>query len=193
MKLIPIGIQLYQSTISDEFYNFLLDQYTNHLESYKQLYQNENYWGGRDFEFLKLEHKNFIENQLSKHVTEYIGNNNLRLLNQWINIQAHDGFQPVHNHTGIISYVIYLKIPVYLQNYEGKRRQCIDYVEGAIQFNYGHANSLFPPQTLVYPEERMILMFPSEITHYVYPFRDRDSLRISISGNFVKENWNGQS
>jgi len=111
MKMIPIGIQIYQSTISDELYKFLLDQYENHLESYNQLYQNENYFGGRDFEFLKPAHKQFVENQLSKHVIEYIGKNNLRLLNQWINIQAHDGFQPVHNHTGIISYVIYLKFP----------------------------------------------------------------------------------
>jgi Putative 2OG-Fe(II) oxygenase len=193
MNLIPIGIQIYQSTISDVFYKFLLDQYENHLESYTRLYQNENYFDGKDYDFLKPEYKGFIEAQLSRHVQEYIGRHQLKLLNQWINIQAHDGFQPVHNHTGTISYVIYLKIPDYLKNYEDKRKQCIDYVEGAIQFNYGHANSLFPPQTVIYPEERMILMFPSEITHYVYPFRDRDSLRISISGNFVKEGWNGQS
>jgi hypothetical protein len=187
MKRIRIGVEIYQSRISDEFYSFLLNEYENYLESYEQLYQNENFWGGDDRLFLKNEHRNFVEQHLSKHVEEYIGNNDLQLKNQWINIQAHDGFLPMHDHFGVLSYVIYLKIPKYRANYLNKRRQQIDYVEGAIQFNYGHKNSLFPPQAIVYPEERMILMFPAELMHYVYPFRDRDSLRVSISGNFVND------
>ena len=33
------------------------------------------------------------------------------------------------------------------------------------------------------PEDRMIIVFPSWMTHYVMPFRE-ESIRISMSGNF---------
>jgi len=187
MKLIPLGIQIYQSKISQEFYDFLLNEYENNLESYEQLHQNENFWDGADFSFLKEEHKDYIEKNIQVHVTEYIGNNILKLKKQWINVQAHDGFLPLHNHFGTLSYVIYLKTPKYRANYLNKRRQQIDYTEGSIQFTYGHTNSLFPAHALVQPEEKMILIFPAEIMHYVYPFRDRESKRVSVSGNLHKD------
>jgi hypothetical protein len=187
MNLIKVGLDIYQSEISVSFHKFLLDQYEHHLEEYTQLYQNENYWGGKDFEFVKPEFKDYLQEQLQRHVREYIGNNNLKLFKQWINIQAHDGFLPVHDHYGFLSYVIYLKVPPYRENYENKKMNQIGYVEGAIQFHYGYPTSMSSPFTLVHPTERMILIFPAELMHYVYPFKDSSSLRISISGNFVKE------
>jgi|APCry1669189440_1035222.scaffolds.fasta_scaffold00068_14 hypothetical protein len=187
MNLIPVGIQIYQSSISDDFYKFLLDEYENHLGDYQPLEQNENFWnGGADFKFLKEEHRDYYNKQIGRHVNQYVGNNDLKLSNQWINVQAHDGFLPMHDHYGILSYVIYLKVPKFRANYFYKKKQDIGYVEGAIQFNFGYKNSLFPPQALIHPEEKMILIFPAEIQHYVYPFRDRESKRVSISGNFVK-------
>jgi uncharacterized protein (TIGR02466 family) len=182
MKNIFLGINIYQSTISDDFYNFLLNEYNN-LESYEKLYQNENFWGGSDYTFLKDSTRDYIQSNLIAHVKQYINTTDVSLRNQWINIQAHDGYLPTHKHTGNISYVIYMKIPDYLKNYKDKLPNDIKYAEGAIQFNYGHETSLFPCSTTVHPQEKMILMFPSELQHYVYPFRDRESLRVSISGN----------
>ena len=57
------------------------------------------------------------------------------------------------------------------------------YVEGCIQFNFGYETSLSLAHIPIKPEEKMILIFPSEVYHYVYPFRDRESERVSISGN----------
>lgn len=182
MKSIFLGVKIHQSTISDEFYNFLMTEYDN-VESYERLYQNENFWGGSDYTFIKESTKEYIQENLRSHVKDYIGTTHVHLMNQWINIQAHDGYLPTHKHTGNISYVIYLKVPEYLNNYNGKRPNDIKYAEGAIQFNYGHENSLFPANTIIHPEEKMILMFPSEVQHYVYPFMDKESLRVSVSGN----------
>jgi hypothetical protein len=179
-----LGVSLYQSFISDEFYNFLMQEYKN-LDSYEQLHQNENQWNGSDYVFVKDSTREYIQNELSKHTKEYVGLDRIKLSSQWINIQAHDGYLPTHKHTGNISYAIYLKIPEYLKNYKNKRDNDLRYVEGAIQFNYGHDTSLFPSYSLIHPEEKMILMFPSEVQHYVYPFRDRENLRVSVSGNIT--------
>ena len=181
-----LGITIYQSTISDDFYSFLLKEYDN-LQSYEKLYQNENFWGGSDYRFVKDSTRDYIQSNLITHVKHYINTINVSLRDQWINIQAHDGYLPTHNHTGNISYVIYLKVPDYLKNYKDKLPNDIGYSEGAIQFNYGHETSLFPCNTMIKPEEKMILIFPSEVYHYVYPFRDRESERVSISGNLK---WN---
>jgi uncharacterized protein (TIGR02466 family) len=182
MSKLFLGVNIYQSSISEEFYKFLMDEYDNR-ESYERLYQNENFWGGSDYSFVKDSTRDAIEKNLAEHVYAYIGASKFKLRNQWLNIQAHDGYLPAHVHSGNISYVIYLKVPEYLQNYNGKRPNDIFYAEGAIQFKYGNQNSLFPQNLIVHPEDAMILMFPSEVEHYVYPFRDKESLRISISGN----------
>ena len=183
MKLLPLGIQIYQSEISNEFYDFLLSEYENNLDSYPRILQNQNYWGGSDRAFLNDQTKPYIEKQVLKHAKEYVNYPNLSLRSQWINIQAHEGFVPLHTHSGNISYVIYLKVPDYLKNYYNKRNNAVRYAEGAIDFIYGHKNSLFPDDLSVYPREKMILMFPAEVRHYVFPFKDKESQRVSVAGN----------
>ncbi len=183
MKISTIGVPIYQSFIKDEFYNFLLNEYLSEIKSYEKLHQNGNYFGGSDYIFVKDSTRNYVESNILYHVNEYISTDKLKLMNQWINVQAHDGFLPIHDHSGNISYVIYLKIPEYLKNYEDARKNDIPYSEGAIQFIFGHKTSVSYNSKMFYPEEKMILMFPSELCHYVYPFKDRSSLRVSISGN----------
>jgi len=182
MKLIPLGPRIYQSYISDDFYNFLMQEYKQ-LEKYERLYQNQNQFKGSDFRFVNDENRKYIEDNILVHVKEYINTDSLELMDQWINIQSHDGFLTNHKHTGNISYAIYLKIPGYLQNYNSVVQSDHSYTEGQIQFNYGYDTSLSSMHTNISPQEKMILLFPSEVYHYVYPFRDRESERVSISGN----------
>jgi hypothetical protein len=179
-----LGVRIYQSRIKKEFYDFLLNEYENNLSAYPKLFQNQNYWDGGDYGFVKDDTREYIQSSLLPHIKEYIGTDKMTLRNQWINIQAHDGFVPLHKHSGNLSYVIYLKVPKYLLNYYGKRMNDIQYAEGAIDFIYGHKTSLFPDDLTLYPEEGMLLMFPSEVRHYVFPFKDKEAKRVSISGNF---------
>jgi len=183
MKLLPLGIQIYQSTISREFFKFLLYEYQANLDSYAKLYQNQNYWNGADYSFVKDDTREYIQTNIIKHAKEYTGSDQFTLRSQWINVQAHEGFVPLHTHSGNLSYVIYLEVPQYLNHYWSKRNNDIQYAEGAIDFVYGHKTSLFKDDLVVYPEQGMILMFPSEVRHYVYPFRDKESKRVSVSGN----------
>lgn len=181
--IIDLGIKIYQSKISDEFYSFLLNEYEYNLESYEAIQQNDNFWNGQDNQFVNNSNYEYIQNNLIQHAQKYIGATNLKLDNQWINIQSHDGFLPLHAHGGNISYVIYLKVPNFKINHEQLSNKHIPYCEGGLLFCYGEKNSLFYPRTTILPEEKMIVMFPSEVDHYVYPFRERDAKRVSISGN----------
>jgi hypothetical protein len=191
-KLNTLGIQIYQNSISREFYKFLLAEYEGNLDAYTKLYQNQNFWGGADYSFVKDDTRDYVESNILTHVKEYTGSDQFKLRSQWINLQAHEGFVPLHTHSGNISYVIYLKIPQYLPHYWSKRNNDIQYAEGAIDFIYGHKTSLFPDDLTLYPEEGMIIMFPSEVRHYVYPFRDKESIRVSISGNLDSINGNNK-
>ena len=188
---IPLGIEIYSEIISDDFYNFLLKQYEKVLENKQYRYQNHNFFNGGDFNFLDNSHKKYYEENLLYHVNQYVGNTNYLITDQWINLQAHDDFVSLHEHSGSISYVIYLKIPSYLrEQYSALKdynHKGLPYSEGCIEFHYGIKTSLFSPSTRIAPIEKQILMFPSELLHYVYPFKNPSETRVSISGNLIKK------
>jgi len=102
----------------------------------------------------------------------------------WVNYQKQGEFNPVHSHTGVYSFVIWMKIPT-------------DYREQHKLF--GQTNSsdtsnfsfIFPEDNYSYEldskMEGTILFFPSELRHTVYPFYNCDEERISVSGNILLE------
>tara|TARA_B100000482_G_C12514455_1_gene261876 strand:+ start:119 stop:751 length:633 start_codon:yes stop_codon:yes gene_type:complete len=105
----------------------------------------------------------------------------------WVNYQKQNEFNPLHNHSSIYSFVIWLNIP-----YDSKKQNQKDIARnsntpliGDFQFVYG--NILGKTRTHTYrlsPEdEGTMLFFPAELDHQVYPFYDCDEDRISVSGN----------
>lgn len=184
--LIPFGVKIYQSKISPTYYNFLLDQYENNLDSYKKVAINANYWGGSNREFMTG-----VDDEILTHAYTYLKElgveKKLKHHNQWINVQANDGFLGIHDHFGNISYVVYLKLPDYFKNYDKDAPSAMPYAEGLISFLYGHQTSLSSDIIHFMPEEATIFMFPSELKHYVYPFKDSTAERVSISGNLLFE------
>ena len=72
MKLIPLGPAIYQSYVTEEFFQFLTDEY-NHIEKYERLFQNENQWNGKDYTFVNDENRKYVEDNLKHHVKEYVG------------------------------------------------------------------------------------------------------------------------
>jgi hypothetical protein len=100
----------------------------------------------------------------------------------WINIQKKYEFIPSHHHEGIISYVIWIKIPYELEvELEVGRNASI------FQFNYNSilGYTLQRDIKLDKKDEGRILMFPSKLNHQVYPFYKCDDTRISIAGNIL--------
>ena len=103
----------------------------------------------------------------------------------WVNFQKKHEFNPPHNHTGIVSFVIWIDIPYDLdeeeaQFPEGSARQTSRF--GLIASNRGGKMSVDTiPVDKSY--EGVVCFFPSWMIHYVNPFYTSDDYRISISGN----------
>ena len=108
----------------------------------------------------------------------------------WVNYQNKHEFNPIHNHSGVYSFVIWLKIPYdyedqcKLPQFKGTKK--IDLRPGCFQFRY--YNILGNPLTKTYflnkeEHEGKMLFFPSSMGHEVFPFYDTDEQRVSMSGN----------
>ena len=107
----------------------------------------------------------------------------------WVNYQKQNEFNPNHDHTGIYSFVIWMKIPTKHdeQNKNPIASNSNNHMISTFQFNYlnilgqnvSHAYEMNPEM------EGTMLFFPAQLLHCVYPFYNCDEDRISISGNIL--------
>ena len=112
------------------------------------------------------------------------------ILNQfWVNFQYKTEFNPYHDHSGVYSFVIWLKIP-YDSEDQKKLAQFHDIKKGDIKagyFQFEYNDSLGGIRNYSYslsPEyEGYMLFFPASLRHCVYPFYETEEPRISIAGN----------
>ena len=116
--------------------------------------------------------------------------NELKLESLWVNYQKQHEFNPLHNHFGLISFVIWMKIPT-----DWKEQHELPFAKNSngplasdFQFTYtdilGHVQDY--PIPMDSEKEGVILLFPSRLRHQVYPFYNCDKERISISGNIIR-------
>jgi hypothetical protein len=111
----------------------------------------------------------------------------LQLMNLWVNFQKKHEFNPIHNHSGLFSFIIFVQIP-YNLNQElknGPGRLSNSNFSSCLQF---HFTDLFgrPKNDIVYVDktyEGGVYFFNAETMHCVYPFFTSDDYRISVSGN----------
>lgn len=102
--------------------------------------------------------------------------------NPWFNLQKRGEFVPNHTHDGVLSYSAWFKIPydVEEETKDGVYASCF-------QFNYSTiTGNLFSEIIKIDKSfEGKIMMFPSSLSHCVYPFHTVDDVRISMSGNIL--------
>jgi hypothetical protein len=106
----------------------------------------------------------------------------VRLDTLWINFQNKHDFNPPHTHNGILSFVIYCKVPKEIFEVQADSNHKM---AGQIVFDYGDpisklSGSEFP----IKPYDNLMFIFPNELKHYV-PAYWVDAERISVSGNFI--------
>ena len=105
----------------------------------------------------------------------------------WVNFQKQNEFNPIHDHTGVYSFVIWMKIPT--KHSEQNKNpiglnsnakvislfqfHMIDILGNLLSHSYGMNPKI----------EGTMLFFPSQLNHSVNPFYNCDEERISISGN----------
>jgi uncharacterized protein (TIGR02466 family) len=137
------------------------------------------------------------ESKLSDHIFEHIAMYTsespidakkrfaLGSKNMWLNIQKPGEFNPTHHHSGEISGVIYLDIPIEISE-ENKKiaeqknpRQFRSY--GEISFYYGEDISC-PTYFHLMPVTGQIILFPAKLKHSVHPFYSNVE-RISVAFN----------
>ena len=101
----------------------------------------------------------------------------------WINYMKKNEYNPPHDHSDYLSFVIFLKVP------EEITKEQEEFVgnsagPGSLSFLYGEGNRQSITYQSVKPKERDIFIFPAWIKHYVAPFYS-DVTRISVSGNIM--------
>ena len=107
----------------------------------------------------------------------------------WVNYQKQYEFNPCHDHTGVYSFVIWLKIPVEFDD-QNKDNITNSPLRSAFQIHYQNIlgeHDMFNYE-LGKEYEGTMLFFPSKLRHEVFPFYNCEEDRISISGNiFIDE------
>lgn len=114
----------------------------------------------------------------------------------WVNFQKKHEFNPLHQHEGIYSFVIWLNIPYDLEDETAQPHTINSPVSlaGSFTFVYAESNSL-KLKTHVLPLDKKstgsICFFPAYLSHCAYPYSTSNEERISISGNiqYVAPSW----
>ena len=111
----------------------------------------------------------------------------LQLHQLWFNYQKKGEYNPVHNHAGIFSFVIWVQIPYKLE--DEFKHESVDRVSFKTNslFSFHYTNHLGRTEDFLVGVdknyEKKMILFPAEVAHQVYPFFTSDGIRISISGN----------
>lgn len=112
-----------------------------------------------------------------KKYSGYLGNmsyldKNLPIVfgDPWINYQKPNEYIPLHKHSGVFSYNIYVKLPE----------------DSKFEFHYSSVigTALCHRSGLTKLDEGVINLFPSTLQHVVYPFMGNET-RITLSGNLI--------
>lgn len=108
----------------------------------------------------------------------------------WVNYQKKYEFNPPHDHSGFLSFVIFVKIPYNLEEEEemfpdlGKSHQARNHTSKFTFLNPGPDGKIkVDPIDVDKSFEGKMLMFSARQLHEVFPFYTSDDYRITVSGN----------
>tara|TARA_Y100001978_G_scaffold121151_1_gene108111 strand:- start:260 stop:886 length:627 start_codon:yes stop_codon:yes gene_type:complete len=199
MKAIEFpNVGIIESDLSEEQIDYLNECIANKGEPFK------NNLVGNIHNSFKLYDKNnwFFKNALIPSIMQYqdsffnLGSlvpttsfHNYILYSWWVNYQKKHDFNPIHDHNGIYSFVIWMKIPT-----DYREQQNIGIAKGinsggsvASDFQFQYNNILGQSWSYIYHMDKEVegkmILFPSSLKHCVYPFFECDKTRVSISGN----------
>ena len=112
----------------------------------------------------------------------------LELERMWFNVQRKGEFLPIHDHSGVYSFVIWAEIPFTMKDESNWSPNSTLIKDRSGHFQFLYTNGLGKITTHDLPVDKLwegkICVFPAELPHLVYPFYSSDGCRITISGNF---------
>jgi len=135
--------------------------------------------------------KEFAKKLKSNNVNQKLP---LVLTDIWVNHQKKHEFNPVHNHHGLFSFVIWVEIPFTLEE-EIRQSPCRRLDEfneaGCFEFLIPSYTDSGISKLVIRADKRYegkMVFFPAHLHHLVYPFYSSDEYRISVAGNlFYKD------
>ena len=169
-------------------YNYRL---AGNIEHEYELYDNQNlvnHITALYSPLIKL-HNDKIEYE--KEISFNSKSSHLKLNSLWVNFQQKYEFNPLHSHSGVYSFVLWLQVPYSIED-EMKipqSKKANTNCPGHFYFSYLNPSNLAGIQITNLPVDKTweykTALFPSTLLHGVHPFYTSDEYRISVSGNFV--------
>ena len=126
--------------------------------------------------FLAFCTKNWIKEETGKEIKTF------NLLNSWIVRQFENEYNPTHWHGGHISGAGYLKVPKSLGNHFQKK-EYKEYRGGNLQLIHGSRMFLCHSTLNITPKVGKFYFFPNYMMHTVFPFKNSNEERRSVSFN----------
>jgi len=195
IELIKIfGPSVLKVSIPDQIINKLnnyIDQIISDEEKSKKLDIGERLVGDVTQEF-EIEQKimqesgwgQFLSNCVSKwiEIETKTKISKFQILKSWVVRQFENEYNPTHWHSGHISGAGFLKVPSNLgKNKQNKEK--INYKGGNLQLMHGSRMFLSHSTMNIVPKVGDFYFFPNYLMHQVYPFKDTNEERRSISFN----------
>lgn len=119
----------------------------------------------------------------------YRKNGDYQLSSLWVNYQKKHEFNPIHHHDQTFSFVIWMHIPYKVSDEMNSPmvKETNAKAASAFQFIYNNIIGNISVETIYVDHDwsGRILLFPSQLSHCVYPFYTKDGYRISVSGNLI--------
>ena len=171
--------------------NTYIDEVIQNREKSKSLNYGEHLVGDVTQEF-KLEKKIVIEsgflNFLANRVKKWIEIETEKKISKflikesWVVRQFQNEYNPVHWHSGHISGAGFLKVPKILGKHVQNKKDKM-YRGGHLQLVHGARMFMCKSTLNIIPEVGDFYFFPNYLMHTVYPFKDSNEERRSISFN----------
>ena len=130
---------------------------------------------------LKRKLFDFIDGYIDKYNQKYSYTSELRVLSHsspwvfdtpWYNLMNPQTYLPLHDHDGVLSYTVWLKLPT-----KSKITFVYQSITGSL---YRHDYQLTPK------DEGKFIIFPAKLNHMVDPYEgDPNEVRISLAGNIM--------
>ena len=143
--------------------------------------------------------KNHLEYSCEKYLEEYpqancfrnsfsnVRTTKLVMREFWVNFSKQTEFNPIHNHGGAMSFVIWMQIPTRSKEQHDLpiSKNTTNPSSSDFQFLYTDILGAISPMTFEMDPEMngSLVLFPATLSHQVYPFFESDDYRVSISGN----------
>jgi hypothetical protein len=144
------------------------------------LEETRNEWGVTLLQFFSNIGSAYCQNMINKvEITKFI------ITGAWMNNQVAGDFNPIHKHDGLLSSVLFTKVPISISNDEEK-----DYA-GHLEFIDGRDAGITPTHMRIKPVVGRMYMFPSWLLHQVYPFRGNGHRRsVSFNSYYHTKDYN---